>query len=138
MNKIGKWEVKEAFDYVETTGTKTNIKDIEDITAKSSVIYKWTNNMLIENCHNYGFDYGVYPGTNSANPEYLIVRAPAIKGFVLRGTGSTDGNANKNFTFYNFGRRRKLERIQRLHKNNRYFRKRKLAEQTLYSNTDAG
>lgn len=100
MNKIGKWEVKEAFDYVETTGTKTNIKDIEDITAKSSVIYKWTNNMLIENCHNYGFDYGVYPGTNSANPEYLIVRAPAIKGFVLRGTGSTDGNANKNFTFY--------------------------------------
>ena len=56
--------------------------------------------MLIENCHNYGFDYGVYPGTNSANPEYLIVRAPAIKGFVLRGTGSTDGNANQNFTFY--------------------------------------
>lgn len=100
MNKIGEWEVKEAFDYVETTGTKTNIKDIEDITAKSSVIYKWTNNMLIENCHNYGFDYGVYPGTNSANPEYLIVRAPAIKGFVLRGTGSTDGNANQNFTFY--------------------------------------
>lgn len=58
MNKIGEWEVKEAFDYVETTGTKTNIKDIEDITAKSSVIYKWTNNMLIENCHNYGFVTG--------------------------------------------------------------------------------
>lgn len=40
--------------------------------------------------------------------------------------------------FLYFGRRRKLERIQRLHKNNRYFRKRKLAEQTLYSNTAAG
>ena len=110
--------VKEAFDYVETTGTKTNIKDIEDITkGKSSVIYKWTNNMLIENCHNYGFDYGVYPGTNSSNPEYLIVAMHRrSKVLSLRGTGSTDGNANQKLYFLYFGRRRKLERIQRLHK----------------------
>ena len=100
LKQVGSWKMDEDFAYVETADAKANINNIENITTKSSMIYQWSNNMLIENCHKYGFDYGVYPGTNSANPEYLIVRAPAIKGFVIRGTASSDSNANQNFGFY--------------------------------------
>ena len=100
LKQIGSWQLDEDFAYVDTVDAKVKISDIGNIKTKSPIIYQWSGNMLIENCHKYGFDYGVYPGNNTANPEYLIVRAPAIKGFVIRGTANSDSNAEKNFTFY--------------------------------------
>ena len=87
---------------MDTPDAKVDIDTMKDIHKNSSVIYQWTSNLLIENCttKEYGFDYGVYPDPNSANPEYLIVRAPGMKGFTVRGTGNNDSYANQNFTFY--------------------------------------
>lgn len=100
--KIENYSIKETFNYVSTQGAKVKINTIEDLDKKSTLIGQWTSNLLIENCtHNeYGFNYGVYPDPNNANPEYLIVRAPAIQKFIVRGTANSDSNANRNFTFY--------------------------------------
>ena len=98
--QIGSYSIKESFAYVENLDAKVKLSAIEDLTEKSPVIYKWSSNLLIENCQKYGFNYGVYPDPNDANPEYLIVRAPAMKKFVLRGTANDSSIANQSFTFY--------------------------------------
>lgn len=56
---------------------------------------------MIENCtgHGYGFDYGMYPEPNNGDPEYLVVRAPFMTGFSVRGTAYTVEQAEKNFVF---------------------------------------
>ena len=100
VKKIGDWKVDEVFDYVETEGAKVGMSDIKNLTTKSSVIYGWSNGMLIENCHKYGFDYGVYSESAVSGGDYLILRAPAVKDFVIRGTAYDSSTANKNFTFY--------------------------------------
>lgn len=100
IKKVGDWKADEIFDYVDTLDTKVNISNIKDITTKSSIIYKWSNDLLIENCQKYGFDYGVYSGSGSSDSTYLILRAPAIKDFVIRGTAYDNSAAGSNFTFY--------------------------------------
>ena len=102
LDAIGTYEMDETFNYVDTPDAKVDINTMDDIHQNSSLIYQWTSNLLIENCttKDYGFNYGVYPDPNSANPEYMIVRAPAMQSFTVRGTASDDSNANKNFTFY--------------------------------------
>ena len=102
LDAIGGYSISEIFNYVDTPDAKVDIDTMEDIHEKSTLIYDWTSNLLIENCttKEYGFNYGVYPDPNSANPEYLIVRAPDMKGFTVRGTANNDGYANNNFTFY--------------------------------------
>ncbi len=102
LDAIGTYQISEIFDYVPTPDAKVDIDAMEDIHEKSTLLYDWTSNLLIENCttKDYGFHYGVYPDPNNANPEYLIVRAPAIQSFRVRGTVGSGGNVNQSFTFY--------------------------------------
>lgn len=100
IGEIGSYSIKENFAYVESIDAKVKLDAIKNLTEKSPVIYKWSSNLLIENCQKYGFDYGVYPDPNSANPEYLILRAPAMRKFVLRGTANDSSIAGRNFKFY--------------------------------------
>ena len=100
VKKAGDWKVDEVFDYVETANAKVNISSMDNITTKSPVIYDWSDSVLIENCKKYGFDYGVYPGSAASGGDYLILRAPAIKDFVIRGTAYDSSTADNNFTFY--------------------------------------
>ena len=102
LDAIGTYQISEIFDYVATPDAKVDINTMDDIHEKSTLIYDWTSNLLIENCttKDYGFNYGVYPDPNNANPEYLIVRAPAMQGFRVRGTVGSGGDVNQSFTFY--------------------------------------
>lgn len=100
VKKLGAYNMQENFAYVSTPDDKVRLNDIKGITNKSLILYQWTDHMLIENCttHEYGFDYGVYPSSNSANPEYVIMRAPDMNGFMVRGTSQK--HADENFRFY--------------------------------------
>lgn len=99
--KIGIYSMSENFAYVPEIDAKQKFDAIENISQKSSLIYQWSENLLVENCtsHEYGFRYGVYPEPNRANPEYLVIRAPYITGFTVRGTAHNSDKANKNFVF---------------------------------------
>ena len=98
---ITPYQISEDFSYVSSADTKVKFNDITEIDRDGSLLYGWSENLLIENCtmHDYGFQYGVYPSPNNENPEYLIIRAPYIRGFSIRGTAYDDTKAEKNFSF---------------------------------------
>lgn len=99
--KVGTYSLREDFAYVPNGGDKKKLNEIDNIRRKSPVIYQWSENLLVENCtnHEYGFRYSVYPEPNNANPEYLVIRAPYMTGFTVRGTAYNQDTANKNFSF---------------------------------------
>lgn len=99
--KVGTYRMSEDFAYVPDIDAKKKFNEIENIRQKSSMIYQWSEHLLVENCtgHNYGFQYGAYPEPNNANPEYLVIRAPYMTGFTIRGTAHNQDIANKNFRF---------------------------------------
>ena len=98
--KVGTYRMSEDFAYVPDIDAK-KFNEIENIRQKSSMVYQWSEHLLVENCtgHNYGFQYGAYPEPNNANPEYLVIRAPYMTGFTIRGTAHNQDIANKNFRF---------------------------------------
>ena len=96
--EIGEYSKTENFAYVTGSGSKKRLNEIQGINAADSMLWKWTDNLLIENCtgNNYGFDYGLYPDSNSANPEYVIIRAPFMRSFIIRGTAHNSSIADNN------------------------------------------
>lgn len=101
VDKAGNYSVCETFSYVLERDGKAGLSDIDKIRPDRSLLYQWSSHLIIENCtgHDYGFDYGLYPETNGGDPEYLVVRAPFMTGFSVRGTAYTEEQAEKNFAF---------------------------------------
>lgn len=101
VDKAGNYSICETFPYVLERDGKTALSDIGEIQTDCSLFYQWSSHMMIENCtgHGYGFDYGMYPEPNNGDPEYLVVRAPFMTGFSVRGTAYTVEQAEKNFVF---------------------------------------
>lgn len=101
IDQVGNYSICETFPYVLEEDGRAGFNEIEEIRPDRSIFYAWSDHLIIENCtgRDYGFDYGVYPETNGVEPEYLVVRAPFMTGFSVRGTAHTEELAEKSFVF---------------------------------------
>jgi beta-galactosidase len=99
-NLVGIWSETESFDYPEIAsaayGTK---KSFSAFALNPRLVYAATANMIIENVHNYGFDFGAYPSAAGAG-QGLIFAAPNLSYFQVTSVSQTAAQSDGNsFTF---------------------------------------
>lgn len=95
-SEIGKWSVKDTFDYPVGLSEKVNLNSLG---LAPKMIYSASSDMLVENVHNYGFSYGIYP-SNAGSGKQIVFATPDLHYFQIRNVANTTNTSNSNsFTF---------------------------------------
>ncbi len=88
--------MKDTFDYPVGLSEKVNLNSLG---LAPKMIYSASSDMLVENVHNYGFSYGIYP-SNAGSGKQIVFATPDLHYFQIRNVANTTNTSNSNsFTF---------------------------------------